>query len=122
MLKSKNFSTSKRLESLDLVELRVGDLGFLGGATTQDIYYRARKLGLQLCPAEVGPHYRLTHLDQTLNAWKYIAMEPITGSDGGPGVFRVGRSADGLWLGDYWAYPGIRWDAGGRFVFFRSRK
>ena len=122
MLKSKNFSTSKRLESLDLVELRVGDLGFLGGATTQDIYYRARKLGLQLCPAEVGPHYRLTHLDQTLNAWKYIAMEPITGSGGGPCVFDVERSAGGLWLDGGWAGPGDGWGAVARFVFFRSRK
>ena len=48
-------------------------------------------------------------------------MKQITDSDGDPGVFRLERDDDGLWLRDDWAEPGGEWDPSSGFVF-RLRK
>ena len=106
-----------------MVRLTVRDLGFERGATTEEIYKRAKELGLELCPAEVGPNYRLKYQDQPLNEWIYIGMKQIAGRVGGPDVFRLGRGEDGLWLSVGWAGPDGGWDPAGGFVFVsRSAK
>lgn len=117
MLKSKDFETLKNPEAVDLVRLTVKDLGFEQGATTDQIYARADELGLELCPAEVGPQYRLAYSDQPLGELTYIAMKQITDRDGDPNVFDVVHDAGGLWLRSGWARPGRAWDPGDSFVF-----
>ncbi len=122
MMRSKDFTTLKNPEQETLIRLRVEDLGFPNGATTQEIFARAEALGLELCPAEVGPYYRLKYVDQPMHEWVRIGMKPIIDSDGRPGVFGVARIGDGSWLDYYvWAGPDYRWDAGSQFVF-RLRK
>lgn len=59
-----NFTTSDFTCSVKTVELTVGDLGFPEGTTMPQIIERARKVGLNLCPLELGPHMRLQYLDQ----------------------------------------------------------
>jgi len=108
-------------EKINLVRLKVRDLGFPDGATTQEIYDKAEELGLELCPDEVGPYQRINDTEQTLNNWYSIAMKQFTDRHGHPDVFSFGRSGDGLWLRDAWAGPGGRWSAGRGFVF-RLRK
>ncbi len=63
--------------TLNLVRLSVNDLGFEKGATTRNIYARARKLDLGLCPAEAGPQLRLQYKDQPEDETLFIAMKPI---------------------------------------------
>lgn len=104
-------------EGIDLVRLRVSDLGFPSGATTKELFERARAFGLELCPPEMGPHYRLLHTEQSLGDWCYVGMDPITHSDGRPRVFNVGRDEDGLWLNDRWAEPDRRWNPRYSFLF-----
>ena len=105
MLKSKDFITQKNREQVDLVRLTVKDLGFPGGATTKQIYQRAQELGLELCPAEVAPNYRLQYQNQPMDEWLYIGMNPISDRGGIPSVFELGRLEVGLWLNDDWANP-----------------
>jgi len=65
-------------ENVDLVVRSVAELGLEGeNATLADIYGRARRLGLALCPAEVGPQLRLAYLNQPLGEVLHIAMEPV---------------------------------------------
>ncbi len=104
-------------ESLSLIRLSVRDLGFTQNPTTDQLYQRATELGLDLCPAEVGPHYRLSHKDQPMGDWVHIAMQPIASRDGSLSVFDVESSDSGLWLRSGWASPGSRWRLVRGFVF-----
>ena len=108
---------SKNKETYELVQFTVAQLGFPNGATTEEILdeNNLEKLGLSLCPAEVGPHLRSQYEGFDM---KFIAMKPIAGRDGYPRVFNLDRDDDALWLdGDFWAEPGHRWSADYRFVF-----
>jgi hypothetical protein len=107
---------------LDLVVVTIGELGFNEGARRDKIYARVIELGLQVCPAEVGPALRLAHKDQPRGEWLRIGMEPITDSDGGLGVFEVDDDNDVRWLHSFNVYPDIVWHADRRWVFVRPRK
>ncbi len=106
---------------LDLVIMSVGDLGFKGSACYADICAKAVELGLELCPAEVGPALRLQYGDQPRDEWLRIAMEAITDRDGGRGLFCVGHGSDGFWLDARNGHPGNVWIADIRFVFARRK-
>lgn len=122
MMSSKDFTTVKKPESADLVRLRVADLGFSENPTTDQIYQKIQELGLELCPAEVGPHYRIVYTDQPMNEWVRIGMKQIPDPDGRSGVFDLKRDDGGVWLNaHYWALPGDRWSPYSLFVF-RLRK
>ncbi|PIP55550.1 MAG: hypothetical protein COX06_02625 [Candidatus Zambryskibacteria bacterium CG22_combo_CG10-13_8_21_14_all_42_17] len=121
MLKNREFVPGKNPEEATLIRLTVADLGFKSSATTDQIYERAQTLGLELCPADTGPNYRLKYQNQPLNEWIYMGMKQITDSGGGPHVFMLGRHDDGLWLNDHWALPVVEWSPDLEFVF-RLRK
>jgi hypothetical protein len=106
---------------LDLVDLSVGDLGFKGSARYADICTKAVELGLELCPAEVGPALRLQYGDQPRDEWLRIAMEAITDRDGSLSFFYVERGGDGLWLRGHGGLPDGVWGAVHRFVFGRRK-
>jgi len=118
LLDSKDFVVSKNIEKADLVRLSVKDLGFPQGATTQEIYDEAEKLGLELCPAEVGPHLRLQY---SRHDWFLIAMKQIIGSDGFPSVFFLYWGGERLGLHATAAKSDEGWGPDYRFVF-RLRK
>ena len=110
-------TTSTKEIKVDLVNVSVAELGFPNGATRKEIYRKAKELGLELCPAEVGPQLRLQYRDQPMNEWLYIGMEPITDSDGNLNVFRVERDGDGRWLDGDDDFLDHVWDGGRRWVF-----
>ena len=107
---------SKELK-LKLVRVTVVELGFKDGATREQIYNRAKELGLELCPAEVGPQLRLQYKDQPMGEWLRIAMEPITVSGGDLRVFSVVRFEDDSWLSCHYGNPGAFWNADDGWVF-----
>ena len=110
---------SKKQEKYELVRFTVGQLGFLDGATTNEIFTKAQELGLSLCPAEVGPQLRLAYSDQE---YFWIAMKPIADRVGRPFVFYLVSDGTRLYLDANDAKPSVRWSAGIEFVFVRSRK
>lgn len=109
-------------QEVDLVILTPRDLGFTENPTTTELYARAKERGYDLCPADVGPVLRVNYDDQPTGEYLWIAIEPITDSDGDPGVFGVERGGDGeRWLYGVWSGPVDRWGLGRRIVF-RLRK
>jgi hypothetical protein len=115
-LRHKDFTTAKNPEQANLIRLTVADLGFDHDPTTDEIYAKAEELGLELCPAEVGPHLRLNYKDQPLDEWLRIAMKQITDPGGNPLVFALGRDDDGSWLCSRWAHPTHAWLSSNQFV------
>ena len=102
LLKSPDFKVIGEHRNIDLVEVSVGSLGFEKWARYEDICKKAKELGLELCPAEVGPQLRLQYKDQPMNQWLTVAMDAISDSGGYPKVFDVLRNDDGLWLTGRW--------------------
>ncbi|MDE2099777.1 MAG: hypothetical protein KGL39_21165 [Patescibacteria group bacterium] len=125
MLRSREFTPGKNQEEATIIRLTVADLGFRTSATTDQIYERAQALGLELCPPDTGPNYRLKYRNQPLGEWFCIGMKQITDSggypDGFPHVFWLGRGGDGLWLNDLWVQPSRDWGPSFEFAF-RLRK
>ena len=116
------FTVAVKKIKIDLAIKSVDELGFKGGAIRQQIYGRANELGLDLCPAEVGPQLRLQYKDQPEEEHLIVAMNPIADSGGALLLFLVERHASGLLLLSYYDSPGDLWGAGNRFVFARRRK
>ena len=107
MLVNPAFSVSAKETEKDLVKITTGELGFNDGARRDQIYARAKELGLELCPAEVGPQLRLQYQDQPNDEMLLVAMEPIKSF-----VFSVERSTSGRWLsweGDGNWSPRLQW-------------
>lgn len=122
MMKQPEFTTSEQKEQAELIRVSVGDLfNDQNVHTTSQIYEKAKSLGLDLCPAETGPHLRLKLTDQPMNEWLRIAMKQIADPDGSPDVFDVGRGDDGSWLYYDFARPDRKWLPKDEFVF-RLRK
>lgn len=123
--------------NMKIITLTVADLGFSEGATTSEIIGtehdadqhgnpapftggRGRLLGLELCPPEVAPNYRLEYKDQPLDERLYVAMKPISSSDGEPRIFVLGHNADGLFLDAARARADDKWPSNNKFVFCMS--
>ncbi len=105
---------------VELVVVSNAELGFENDATVAETYARAKELGLDLCPNEVGPQLRLQYKDQPKGEWLLIAMEPIISSGHNLSVWRVERNDGGEpWLSGGSAHPGLSWQADARWVFLR---
>jgi len=103
---------------INLVKIRVEQLGFHRGASTQDIYSQIKKRGLDLCPAEVGPQLRLQYSDQPKEEWFFIGMIPLLSSyDKHLRIFYIGHNERGLWLHSHWGDPFHFWDPEEEWIF-----
>jgi len=117
MIQGSDFTILPTTQTLDTVRLKVGDFGLADARpTTDQLYKRALELGLELCPPEVGPHYRLQYKDQPFGEHFCIGMKPIISSHSSPNVFDLGHDGEGLWLQASWAIPGRFWDPRDVFV------
>ena len=122
ILSKPGFTAATEETEKDLVNVSIAELGFTDGVHCRDIYSRAQELGLNLCPAEVGPQLRLQHNDQPKGEWLIVAMEPIADSDCFLHVFSVEHDTYGFWLNNRPGNPISLWDSNFRWVFVRPRK
>lgn len=116
MMDSSEFTTAESLEPMLLVKLSPNDIGFTKKPTMEELFVRAKKLGLDVCPAEVGPHLRLVYTEQPKRQKLWIGMEPIVGCYGDRSTFQL-TTAVGMWLADDWGYARDKWKLDTEFVF-----
>lgn len=116
------FTVASEETEVDLVIVTVAELFKKGAPRRDQIYERAKEVGLEICLPEVGPQLRIQYPDQPNGNWVLIGMEPIADSDGNPNVFDVGRSGSGLWLDGSWGSPDSVWDPDYQWAFVRPRK
>ncbi len=125
ILEDSAFTVASKESEVDLVIVTVAELGFLQNATSYKIYKRAKQsLGLELCPAEVGPQLRLQYENQPIGESILVAMEPIADSHGYLRVFEVENPSDfiGLRLDCQYGFTDILWGPAVLWVFVRPRK
>jgi hypothetical protein len=116
------FAFSQTRIDVDLVVVTVAELGFNHRTSLADIHQRAGKLGLELCPAEVGPLLRLQYVDQPIGEFLNVAMRPIPTYGGKLIVLSVANAGTGPLLlgGESPPDSMVSWIA--KFVFVRPQR
>lgn len=112
LLNSPDFQTLPSIENIDLIRLKVGDLGFKIGATTDEIYSRAFELGLNLCPADVigAPVATPDYLTM-------VAMKQINDDKGQPRIFNLIESNNKSVVSTMAAETNRSWFPSAQFIF-----
>lgn len=85
-------------QDVELVRVTVRELGFERATTLRDILARGENVGLKKCVPEVGPQLRRAYKDQPKGEWLWVAMDPVTDSNGFPRIFNVFENGGKLWL------------------------
>lgn len=135
LFRDDRFTTSTARHVLDTVELTVRALGFVRGATASQMFAKARRLGLELCPLELGPHLRLAYRDQPEGSFGAplrqhkapvgsltIASEPLDENLSTPKGFYLRRIDGVLWLRGYTADAAHVWSPEDHLVFSLSSR
>jgi hypothetical protein len=92
------FSYGAMKTDVELVLVSAADLGVETESSLAGVYKRARQVGLELCPAEVGPQLRLDYRNQPLGEALEIAMEPVATYSGDPTILTLVNWGTGLAL------------------------
>lgn len=122
VMKNSDFIPSEKPEEINLIRLTVTDLGFkMNEVPFGQICQQAETFGLELCPPDTGPNYRLQYIDQPSQDSVSIAMKPITGSDGNAYIFSLDCIDGRPYLHTTWARPDITFYSDSEFLF-RFRK
>lgn len=116
------FTTSPARSTARVVHVSVASLGFPGGATFEALVEQAKRLGLALCPLELGPHLRLALPEQAEGFVGQppsrgcappgsitVASAPLDEDDEVPKGFYLRRIEGALWLRGYRSWPGHLW-------------
>src|SRR5262249_24301028 len=85
------YATTKT--DVELVLISAADRGVETDSSLADVYKRARQVGLELCPAEVGPQLRLQYRNQPRGEALAIAMEPVATYSGEPTILSLANFA-----------------------------
>jgi hypothetical protein len=84
---------------VELTIVSAAELGLDAEVSSQsEVYARAKRIGLELCPAEVGPRLRLDYRDQPLGDALDVAMEPVATYSGEPTILALVNFGSGLAL------------------------
>jgi len=126
------FTTSQASQVIDTVQVSVAALGHGQGATFARIEERAARMGLSLCPHELGPHLRLQFLDQPEGYLGHppsqhrappgsitVASRPLSQDGDVPKGFYLRRISGVLWLRGYRSGPEHVWSPEDVLVFCR---
>ncbi len=117
------FTVASRKMQIDLVAISPAELGFDGDTVAlAAIYARARQLGFQPAPAEVGPQLRLQYFDQPLGEFLVVGMEPISTWSGEPVILTVANGGAGLVMIGQDGRAGAEVALASRFLFARSQE
>lgn len=118
-----NFATRTEEEEVELVVVSARELGFKGAEVARkDIYLRAKELGLEMCPAEIGPYLRLQYTDQPRYESIIVAMEPILDEKSRPLVFYVNEFKNKGLLSAWNCETFLSRHSSSRFVFMRRKQ
>jgi hypothetical protein len=117
------FIVSSTKKEVALVTVSAAALGFeTDTVTLVAIYERARRLGLGIAAAEIGPQLRLQYLDQPMGEFLIIGMDPIKTWSGEEVILNVANGGAGLILIGQDGSAGAAISVTSRFVFERPNE
>ena len=94
-LLNESFPIFPRRREVCLVLVSFKDLGLDSSAKWHDVLERAQKLGLCVCPPEVGPQLRLQYIEQEAGEVLFIGMHGLVDShDDSYHIFNVWADAE----------------------------
>jgi len=111
------FTTSSSQRIAHLVEMSVANLGFKIGAQYCDIVEAAKNLGLQMCPLELGPYFRVQFLNQSEGPYLTLASKKTRKGESYPNGIYLRHSNELLWLRGYCSTSDWLWSPEDKFVF-----
>ena len=117
---SGKFITSEDQKRAMVVETSVKDLGFHSGAIFQEIVEASNKFGLQLCPLELAPHFRLSYLKQEEGPYLTIASPTADDDENSPNGFYLQRYNHAIWLRGYDSSADWLWHDKNRLAFIEE--
>jgi hypothetical protein len=112
-----NFTTSDSSRSVVVADVTVGELGLAVASTSADIFAKARLVGLELCPLELAPYFRVQYLNQPGGPYLTIASAKSKDNETYPNGFYLQRLEGKLWLRGYRATSDYLWEPTSRFLF-----
>lgn len=134
LFEDERFITSDEKYYVETVVMTVADLGFSEGATLPQIFERADERGLDLCPLELAPYFRLQYVDQPedmdgslLSQNKAptgsitVASPILSEEEEFPTGFYLRNIAGVLWLRGYSADNQHIWSPSDCFLFKQGR-
>jgi len=122
MMTQFNFTVSTERKEVDLVIVTAAQIGFEGKASLRDLWAKAKTLGLQLCPAEVGPMLRFQYPKQPEGEWLRIAMQPLPDSNGDLRFFVVASGSSGPIFTSCYGGPEEFFSSKFQWVFIQPRE
>ncbi len=114
---SPEFTTSSHSCNLKISEVSLQEISLKEGATSTQIFSRAKDFGLELCPLELAPHFRLQYLNQLQGPYLTIASKKTRNDESYPNGFYLRKLKNRLWLRGYRASSDFVWSPQSRFVF-----
>src|SRR5262249_12605071 len=114
------FSYGTMKTDVELLLVSAADLGADTDSSLAADYKRARQVGVELCPVEVGPKLRLDYRNQPLGEALDIAMEPIATYSGHSTILTLVNWGTGLALISRDGRSESRVSQTSRFVFALS--
>jgi hypothetical protein len=114
-------SASKR--DVQLARVSVAQLGFgPEGASLAEIYRRAARSGLELCPPEVAAQLRLQYRDQPPGHFLHVAMLPVATYSGELFGLSLGNGGAGLMLAGFDGRLDVQMPPQADFVFVHPQQ
>ena len=114
-----SFSPGGESESVQLVKVKLSDLGLTNPCPFQTIVDKALSLGLKLCPLSLAASLRLEYLDQPEGPFLTIASKKPEQNEYYPSGFYLRNSEGSLWLRGYLATGDTEWPDENEFVFLK---
>ena len=111
------FQTSSKLERAEIVELSVQTLGLKSPALFDEITDKAMDLGLELCPMELAPHFRLQYIEPDEGSILTVASQKLSNDEHFPNGFYLRHYGGFHWLRGYRSTSDWLWELQDRFVF-----
>lgn len=119
LFEHKSFVIVEKPERVNLVKIRVDELGINTSAVFAEIVARAEDLGLKLCPLSLGAFLRLEYLDQHEGPYLTVASAKPENDETFPCGFYLRNNENSLWLRGYCASDDYEWPIESEFIFLK---